>query len=92
VEHSLKEDVKELVKCKTLVLLTIIGFFRFAGTYARTFFEPQFFARAYPDMKAVYSMCNAAIVLLTCVGPIVGGHYTDKHEAAYPKVRPLVCW
>jgi MFS family permease len=90
--RPIREDMKELVKNKTLIYITIIGFFRFAATYARTFFEPEFFTRTYSDMKTVYSFCNAVIVILTCFGPIVGGHYTDKHEATNPKLRPLVCW
>lgn len=92
VTQSLWDDLKELIKNKTLIIIPVIGFFRFAGTYARTFFEPEFFARKYPDMKAVYSVCNAAIVVLTCLGPIIGGYYTDKHEQANPRVRPIVCW
>mmetsp|Transcript_10163 Transcript_10163/g.19919 ORF Transcript_10163/g.19919 Transcript_10163/m.19919 type:complete len:289 (-) Transcript_10163:64-930(-) len=89
--YTLSGDLKELVKNNTLVLITLIGFFRFSGLYARAFFEPEFFTKAYPDHKGTYSTCNAVSVMLTCLGPIIGGYYTDVHEASNPKLRPLVC-
>lgn len=90
--RPLKEDMKELVKNKTLIYITIIGFFRFTGLYCRTFFDAIFFTKAYSDMKSTYAFCNAGIVICACFGPIFGGDFTDKREAASPKWRPLVCW
>lgn len=90
--RPLKEDLKELFKNKTLNYINIIGFFRFAALYGRTFFEPDFFSKAYPSMKTTYAYCNAGIVICAILGPILGGDYTDKREAQNPKIRPLVCW
>jgi hypothetical protein len=87
----LRDDLKELFKNKSLVIVIIAFTIRFMAGYSRGFFEPMVFHYNYPDKTLEYAIANTIILILA---PLPGffyvSKYTDQKEKTDARVRPFI--
>ena len=88
---KLRDDIKELCKNTTLILLISLMTIRLAVGFARGFFEPLAFYALYPDQFFIYTIMNAVFLVLCPIpGYLVSGRLTDRWERKQTWIRPLI--
>jgi hypothetical protein len=87
----LRDDLRELFKNRTIIIVLITLTIRFAVGFARGFFEPIAWHILYPDQYATYATMNGLALLICPIpGYLLIGKFTDMHEKDRPYIRPLI--
>mmetsp|Transcript_17699 Transcript_17699/g.31898 ORF Transcript_17699/g.31898 Transcript_17699/m.31898 type:complete len:266 (+) Transcript_17699:7098-7895(+) len=76
---------------KTLMLTTLAFSMRAAGGFAKSLYEPLYFAERFPSYTLDYCFISFGATTFSAFGPPVGGYISDLKERTNPKWRPFLC-
>mmetsp|Transcript_17701 Transcript_17701/g.31915 ORF Transcript_17701/g.31915 Transcript_17701/m.31915 type:complete len:437 (+) Transcript_17701:151-1461(+) len=90
--QKLLSEFRTLLKTNRTLSLTTVALAMMIVAYnTRQVFDPTYFIHQFPANKTEYNYLAFGYVVLSPLGPLLGGLFTDLKENSNPRWRPIVC-